>query len=645
MSSLTTAKVYPTPPSIDTLSELFQEFYLQAESHISTHIQALSSLQYRESPPAQPVSFRTTGRSLSALNLKGSRDAFDKPGNVVTGQQMLTPSEISERRKARRMLENKRLALEEAAERRICEALYDRIWRHKSSLDDVRDEKLRSKTAALSLVGIGLKDLGIELDETNDAESLVEERAERVEHFISRARGGLSNMNGSHNPLGKLQSLAATHQVIVDLLSDLHQASSSADEILPTLIYTLITSPPEGINVISNLNFIQRFRSASKVDGEAAYCLTNLEAAITFLETVDLATLRSEEAVEVSSKPSSGAPTPSMEQGDPYFGKRIISAQRFSPATTPLTAVPTHGGSSAIPRSFPSPGGSRSSSPKSPLHQRRLSSLFQPPTSALGAASDAVRNTADQSFRNISTTLDSSFKLLFGRLKEQHVNGPGSNSQGAVIVPKTLDEARRLVSPKPVLDEDGNLSEASSFAEHDDPNPRDDRLIEMITGTGKIRDRSIDGAISTGSSNKRLPPLEGASSNSPSQHPPAPSPLTPTTSSTTAVDSMRSFGNTLNPLNRLASMSVMRGFGRSSAGPSAATTPSPLPPGDMSKELKEAVTPDSELPPSMTTVVGAASKIDPPMQRFLDISDAGELKLAEVTALLKDYQRLASALK
>jgi flagellar motility protein MotE (MotC chaperone) len=78
---------------------------------------------------------------------------------------MLTPQEIAERKRARKALEIKRLALEEAVERRVCEKIYDRIWRHRSTQDEAQDEKLRSKTAALSVVGIGLTDLGIDLGE------------------------------------------------------------------------------------------------------------------------------------------------------------------------------------------------------------------------------------------------------------------------------------------------------------------------------------------------------------------------------------------------------------------------------------------------------------------------------------------------
>lgn len=208
---------------------------------------------------------------------------------------MLTPKEISDRRKARRLLDRKGIALEETVERRLCQSMYNRIWRHRATLDEVRDEKLRSRTAALALVGIGLQDLGIDFDQQPSESDKVQ-----VEAFISRAREGLLRMNDAKYPLGKLQQLAAAHKNIVDLLTALHQSSSSADEILPALIYTLITTPPEGINVISNLNFVQRFRAASKVDGFQAYCLVNLEAAITFLETVDLASLRSDEAQSTS---------------------------------------------------------------------------------------------------------------------------------------------------------------------------------------------------------------------------------------------------------------------------------------------------------------------------------------------------------
>lgn len=571
--------------------------------------------------------------------------------NVVPEQQMLTPQEISDRRKARRLLVLKGAALEEAVERRVCEAVYDRIWRHRSTLDEVRDEKLRSRTAALALVGIGLKDLGIEIEnqpsESDESEDTLESK---IEGWISKAREGLLKMNEARCPLGKLQHLATTYKSILDLLTELHQSSSSADEILPTLIYTLITTPPEGINVISNLQFIQRFRAASKVDGEAAYLLTTLDAAITFLETVDLASLRADETLEGPTKASSPHDTPRNETPNPWLGGKPFAPSMSSPATTPATATATSAPSSSVPlqHSLPSAAPTNLSPPVTPSNQRRLSELFQPPASAFGAASDAVRTTADQGLKTIGNTLDSSFKLLFGRLKEQHIRGDGMDANGAVVVPRTLDDARKLVDPKPVVDEDGNISGSSSIAEQSDPQTEgnsgtrpEDRLLGLIGGQRhQARDRSADSVISTGSGKRvafaaeKPPPSSSQLSSS----------AVPCSQASTAhvpnaaVESMRNLGNTLNPLNRLAGMNMMRGFGRSTSNGA------PTPPMERSKE------PGHAHPESSSTAVTSASKpsgskVAAPMQRFLDVADAGDLKISEVAELLNDYRRLADALK
>ena len=537
---------------------------------------------------------------------------------------MLTASEISERRKARKLLHHKRLALEEAVERKACEEVYDRIWRHKGTLDEVRDEKLRSRTAALALVGIGLRDLGVDFDpgEESAQGSPASQRAAEVEQWISRARQGILLMNESRHPLGKLQSLASTHRTIVDLLSALHQSSSSADEILPTLIYTLITCPPEGVNVISNLCFIQRFRAASRVDGEAAYCLTNLEAAITFLETVDLATLRSEEALDLPSKPSSRTSTPGPEMSKPGPAKTAAS-----PVTTPLTAVPTPTPRADAKTSLEASPSPLPSLPSPSVHHRRLSSLFQPPASAFGAAGDAVKSTADQGLRSVGAALDNSFNFLFGRLKEQRIPSNGSEPQESVpVLPKTLDDARRLVSPKPLPDEDGTLSEASSVVEPDEsPANREERLIEMIAGKSRDRDVSADSALSVSNAAK------GTAVSVEAKGPGISPSRSPSSAPATAVDSMRSLGNSFNPLNRLASMNVMRGFGKTALPPEiipSSSTPT------------SAIASNNKQEPSLLPL-----RIEPPVPRFLNMEDARELKLKDVDWLLKDYQRLARMLK
>ena len=238
-----------------------------------------------------------------------------------------------------------------------------------------------------------MQDLGVKFDQQPSKSNGIE-----IEDWISKARDGLLRMNDAKYPLGKLQQLAAAHKSIVDVLTALHhKSSSSADEILPTLIYTLITTPPEGINVISNLHFVQRFRAASRVDGEAAYCLVNLEAAITFLETVDLASLRSDEQLSGPSKSESG----------PEWIPRIPATSPISSTSAATCAISDQ---PASPHPLELASTTKPTQPTSPSHQRKLSNMFQPPANALGVASDVVRTTADQGFKTIGNTLDNSFK-------------------------------------------------------------------------------------------------------------------------------------------------------------------------------------------------------------------------------------------
>ncbi|KAI9828051.1 MAG: hypothetical protein M1832_003578 [Thelocarpon impressellum] len=661
------AKVHPTPPTVDKLSELFQDFYVLAATHISTHISTLSSRQHRESSPTPPASSRSSSLTKGAARA-GSASSKGKPRlpseRGTSDQQLLTTAEIEDRRRARKQLERKRLSLEEAVERRACEGVYDRIWRHRSTHDEERDEKLRSRTAALAVVGIGLEDLGIEVKSELADGGPVKEAD--VRDWLAGARDGLVRMNEEKYPLGKLQHLKEAHKAIVDTLSQMHPSSSSADEILPTMIYTLITTPPEGINVISNLYFIQRFRAESKVDGEAAYCLTNLEAALTFLETVDLTSLRSSEAPSGPPKSTSRPSTPLQAE---------LAAPRPHRLTTHHASAPGLGSTSPdrlTDTANKSPASSRPSTPSSSLHQRRLSHLLQPPTHALGAASDAVMNKADQGFKTIGNTLESSYKLLFGRLSERQLSGAGLDGDGKVVVPKTLDDARKLVGTPPPVEDDGTASLTSSNAAEASEaqgveaskkeEKRDDKMMGLIGGLGMTRDRSHDSARS-GGSGRKVGFLEEMTNSkdkdaatggraSVTSHPAAAAASAASASSINpAVESMRNLGNTLNPLNRFAGMSVMRPFGR---GP---TVPPSEKPSEKPREgdgkggadevslggVADLTTAFPDLAPSLPPK--DVPKTAPPIPKFMDIENPGDLKISEVLELLRDYRRLAGHLR
>jgi hypothetical protein len=612
-----TAKVYSEPPTIEALSDLFQDLYIKASSHISTHISTLSSRLNREASPAPSQSIT----KIKTMPRKSSKDSLTV-AEKSSGQQMLTASEVSERRKARRLLEYKRNALEEAVEKRACEKVYDKIWRHTSTLDEVRDEKLRSKTAALALVGIGLQDLGI------DNEQGKTHTEDQVRELLAPAREGLAKMNEERCPRGKLQHLTNAHKSIVNTLSTIHSASSSADEILPTLIYTLITSPTEGINIISNLYFIQRFRAINKIDGEAAYCITNLEAAVSFLENVDLASLRADEAPEGPQKSSSRPATPIIEKTSFSFPPSMPPIPDQAPAVTSQTTISAP--NLSAPTLF-SRSGSSSPMP-SPLHQRRLSNLLQPSAKAIGAANDAVRNTAEEGFKNISNTLDNSFKFLFGRLKERS----NDEAHDELVLPKTLDEARQLVNRSVTPEDESMISETSSVADTEGEanvaqSKPDDKLLGMIGGRkpASMRDRSVDSVKSSGSSKRVAFAATGSSSNL------AAPPQSTSSAQANALESVKNLGNSLNPLNHIGAAfgGGFRGFSRALSTPPVAYT-----------EKEKVKTPEPS--PAIVRLPGEENlAIEPPIQRFLDMEDPGELKMKDVTELLRDYQRLANALQ
>ncbi|TID25277.1 hypothetical protein E6O75_ATG04482 [Venturia nashicola] len=627
------AKIHPTPLSIDTLSEMFQDFYIKADSHIATHIATLSSrISRREKSPTPSVASRTSTSSKAAARK-------ETPSRKVSGdQQMLSATEIADRKKARRLLELKKVALEEAVEKAVVGRLYARLYRHRSADDEERDQKLRSRIAALSLVGIGLKELLAGADEIPDEirKKTVDEQ-DYIKDLLAGARKNIQDMDNEIYPLGKLQHLSAAHKSIVETLSKLFPSSSSADEILPTLIYALITSPPEHVNVISNLKFIQRFRAAGKVDGEAAYCLVNLEAAASFLETVDLPSLRADESPQGPQKHSH----PSTPRTD-----SIPMSLGITPADDPATGSAEN---LALDPSKPLP---------SPVkQQRRLSNLIQMQSNKINEASDSIRDavleSADSAFDTINNTLESSFKFLFGRMRE-HQEQSSNESGQEIVLPKTLEDARKLVTtptPPPEEADDVSVGMTSSPASEreavvDDPLSKaasEDKLTELFAGRRSLRERSADSNKSGGSS-KRVA-FEAKTTPSPVSTS-MPPPTLSSRDSNPAVESMRSFGNTINPLNQFSRMSGL--FGRTTPAVPSQPLPSPTPLTTSVSESTLPMIPGSP-PPSKTASDNQATaaieelkKATPPNKRFVECKDAKELKLGEVEELLKDYQRLVA---
>ncbi|OAA38134.1 VPS9 domain protein [Metarhizium rileyi] len=607
------AKVHSTPPNIQNLSRLFQDFYALASTHITTHISALATKQSRDVSPAP------SGSSISSaagrLRSKAASIATrDKP-NMKREQQMITTEELANRKKARKALEAKKGILEEAVERRLCEGIYDRIYRHRTTQDEAQDEKLRSKTAALALVGITPVDLGVDYgEEAAQNRDLAARVTKQMKDSLEEARADLVRMSEARYPLAKTNHLKAAHKSIVDTLAEVHP-SASADEIMPMLIYTLITLPPENLHSISDLHFMQYFRWEQKLTGEAAYCLTNLEAAISFLQTVDLSTLRDDELPSGPARLDSQTGTSKTETFPPAYGI-TAPAQAGAEARTDVNVIAS--------KPAPSPSGLKATNV---LRNRGLSDLVNTPAQAFGAASGAVFSTADQGLKTISNSLGDSYSFLLSKLRERQ-RGP----KEAIVVPRTLDDARKLMSTPPP-DEDDNTSATSSVAGGSEdaeqskrPSAREDRVLSLISGR---RDTSVDSARSGTSTNKKA----GGPEDTRASSTPIPASATPTAPA--MLDSVRSLGSTFNPIGRLSSIGMMRGFGRNTATPPARDLAGG---GDLATASPDVA---ATLPPQQMTV----PRVAPPSKRFMEIQSPGELKLGEVRELLKDYRRLAGVLK
>jgi hypothetical protein len=97
----------------------------------------------------------------------------------------------------------------------------------------------------------------------------------------------------------------------------------------------------------------------------------------------------------------------------------------------------------------------------------------------------------------------------------------------------------------------------------------------LFAGRKQIRDRSADSTRSGGSASGRRVTFP-ATTEEKTPSPVAVKAEAPAPSNTSAVDSLRNMGNSLNPLNRFASINVLPRFGRAVSSSSTPTLPTPV---------------------------------------------------------------------
>ncbi|OKL59964.1 hypothetical protein UA08_04610 [Talaromyces atroroseus] len=107
--------------------------------------------------------------------------------------------------------------------------------------------------------------------------------------FINLAQQELGKIKNYRAPRDKVICILNCCKVIFGLLKHSKNPDTSADSFIPILIYVVLKANPE--HLVSNVQYILRFRNQDKLGGEAGYYLSSLSGTLQFIETLDRTSL------------------------------------------------------------------------------------------------------------------------------------------------------------------------------------------------------------------------------------------------------------------------------------------------------------------------------------------------------------------
>jgi Rab5 GDP/GTP exchange factor len=107
---------------------------------------------------------------------------------------------------------------------------------------------------------------------------------EKGRKFLGLAQQELLKINSYRAPRDKVICVLNSCKVIFGFLKSA-KADQSADAFVPLLIYTVLRARPE--HLVSNVQYIWRFRNQDKLGGEAGYYMSSLMGVVSFIENLD----------------------------------------------------------------------------------------------------------------------------------------------------------------------------------------------------------------------------------------------------------------------------------------------------------------------------------------------------------------------
>ncbi|GAA5864991.1 hypothetical protein JCM3774_003931 [Rhodotorula dairenensis] len=374
--------------------------------------------------------------------------------------------------------------------------------------------------------------------------------------------------------------------------------SSSADLILPLLIYSVVRANPP--HLISHLRYIHRFRAESLLRGQASYCATNFDAVIEWSQHVDLSTLglSSENVIAgAPGRPEQQAAAPSSARPRAYTTPSTFLRERVSLTADQLVDSANSALTGVVDSSYRllfGAGGLASSAPRS------LEDVKNVLDGARGRAREKLPFRRSNSARDFPT-------LIAGRRRATSTaSGPAATiaETGGGTDALLSQTTSPLAAPPPLPPRP-----QSPVKDAEDSDTRSVRSVSSFLG---FRDSTIGRAIAShagGHASDRQ--LEAAAAASPENSP----------SSTSLggrllgriADGATSSARRATLLNPLSSWS-------SPAAPGLAPVPASPADDDRGEEYQ-------------------------PRQRFLDVESAQDLKLGEVQELLLEYRKAVTALR
>nr|POE71360.1 vacuolar protein sorting-associated protein 9a [Quercus suber] len=107
---------------------------------------------------------------------------------------------------------------------------------------------------------------------------------EKGQKFLTLAQQELLKIGTYRAPRDKVICVLNCCKVIFGFLKNA-KSDQGADSFVPLLIYTVLRARPE--HLVSNVQYIWRFRNQDKLGGEAGYYMSSLMGVITFIENLD----------------------------------------------------------------------------------------------------------------------------------------------------------------------------------------------------------------------------------------------------------------------------------------------------------------------------------------------------------------------